>query len=118
MDRPRIELPINRAADFENIIRHINDGYLVIVPTTQSIWGKIPSSYHRYIFREEELKYCPLDHERVPRHRLATQEEIDNLPRGELPVIYTHDIICRWLGFQVNDIIAIERKSIYYRRII
>ncbi|KAG1001467.1 hypothetical protein G6F27_012847 [Rhizopus arrhizus] len=88
------------------------------VPTTQSIWNKIPSPYHRYIFREEELKYCPLNHERVPRHRLATQEEIDNLPRGELPVICTHDIICRWLGFQVGDIIAIERKSTYYRRVV
>jgi DNA-directed RNA polymerase subunit H (RpoH/RPB5) len=119
MDRPQFEIVINRSTDFETIVQHIEDGYLIVVNNQEIKWDNIPSKYHSFVFRKDELTYSPIDHERVPRHRLATQEEIDQLPRGQLPIIRTYDIVCRYLGFKENDIIAIERKSsVYYRRVV
>lgn len=113
-----ISISYTRSTDIANIVRYAGLGYIVIVHKKPIPWSEIPSQYHSFVFSKDETAYCPLDHERVPRHRLATQDEIEKLPRGKLPILRTYDIIARWMGFCKGDIVAIERKSsVYYRQV-
>lgn len=100
------------------ILSIVEQRRIVVVEGRDIPWHLIPKTYHAWVFSHDETMYCPLEHERVPRHRHATEEEIRSLPRGQLPVIQSHDIVVRWMGFCVDDTIAIERKdSVYYRRV-
>lgn len=114
-----IEVFYARSTDTVHIITQVEKKHIVVVKGGRDIpWYSIPPQYHSLIFSEKEMMYCPLDHERVPHHRLATPDEIQNLPTGKLPIIRTYDIVSRWLGFIENDIIAIERKDgVYYRKV-
>lgn len=93
---------------------------IVILKNKIDIFPKISAKYHSYIFFAYELLFCPIDHILVPRHRLATDSEINNLtPDLKLPIILSTDIICRWHGFPLNSIIAIEREDgTYFRKLV
>jgi len=77
-----------------------------------------------YIFFASELTIDPINNLMVPKHRLATHEELKNLemrkiPLNKLPVLKMLDPIRRWHNFPKNSVVAIERESndIYFRRV-
>ncbi|KAL6121070.1 hypothetical protein NUSPORA_02073 [Nucleospora cyclopteri] len=80
-------------------------------------------------FEYKELLFNPTKHQLVPKQRILTGEETKNLLESlncqidELPVMLKKDVIARYLGTELNDVIEIIResktagKSIYYRAI-
>ena len=103
----------------ENMILVIKGNKKKFLPEMMRIAEK--EDYSKFFFRSE-IKTCPLKHDLVPRHRLATEEELENLekrkiPISSLPKIKMEDIIIRWHGWK-HGVIAIERdEGVYYRRI-
>lgn len=83
-----------------------------------------------YIFFASEILLDPLNNCMVPKHRIATSEEIDkllhnNIPLNKLPVIRMIDPIRRWHNFPRGSIISIERTqeslantNLYFRRVV
>lgn len=114
-----INLPYTNIKTLNIIISYLEKGYIVIISgTKRDAFIKISSKYHINIFYEEELLYCPLDHELVPIHRLATSDEIHNTDITVLPKILSSDVICRWMNFNKDDIITIEREDGNYYRVV
>ena len=80
-----------------------------------------------YIFFASELLLDPLNNCMVPKHRIATNEEIDKLlhnkiPLEKMPIIRMIDPIRRWHNFPRGSIVAIERTNgpradLYFRRV-
>lgn len=80
-------------------------------------------------FLLEELQFNVLKHELVPPHRILSAEEAKSVLKrlraeiGNLPVLLTTDIVNRYIGGNVGDIVEITRnsltagKSIYYRAV-
>lgn len=80
-------------------------------------------------FLIEELQFNVTKHVLVPRHRILSPQECEELlsklktDRGKLPAILTTDVVCRYIGGRVGDIIEIDRKSLtsgqslYYRAV-
>lgn len=80
-------------------------------------------------FLLQELQFNVLKHELVPPHRILESKETTELLKrlrtdtNSLPAILTTDIICRYIGGNVGDVIEIMRnslttgKSIYYRTV-
>ena len=69
-----------------------------------------------YIFFASEILLDPLNNCMVPKHRMATSEEIDTLlynkiPLDKLPILCMIDPIRRWHNFTRGSIIAIERTQ-------
>ena len=83
-----------------------------------------------YIFFASEILLDPLNNCMVPKHRIATSEEIDKLlcnkiPLDKLPIIRMRDPIRRWHNFPRGSVIAIERThesrtdtNLYFRRVV
>lgn len=78
-----------------------------------------------YVFFASELDIDPLNNCMVPKHRMATKKEIDDLlgrrvPLEKLPVLHMLDTIRRWHNFPRGSIVAIERTStdLYFRRVV
>ena len=81
-----------------------------------------------YIFFASELLLDPLNNYMVPKHRIATNEEIDKLlhnkiPLEKLPIIRMVDPIRRWHNFPRGSIVAIERTDqsrtdLYFRKVV
>lgn len=80
------------------------------------------------IFNVDELKYNPLTHRLVPKHRLISEaeekvvmEKYKLKSKSQFPVISKSDIIGRWLGVRHGNVIEIERinnnsgEYYYYR---
>lgn len=68
-----------------------------------------------YVFFASELEVDPLNNCIVPKHRIATRDEIDGLrrrsvPLDKLPILRMLDPIRRWYNFPKGSTIAIERK--------
>lgn len=103
----------------ESVILIIKGDKRKFLPEMMRIVEK--EDYSRFFF-QSEVRTCPLKHDLVPRHRLATKEELKHLEErkisiSSLPQIKMEDIIVRWYGWR-HGIIAIERnEEIYYRRI-
>jgi DNA-directed RNA polymerase subunit H (RpoH/RPB5) len=64
-------------------------------------------------YLDEELKFNPLNHLLVPKHRVLSTEEFEqlNLKKDKLPVISALDPIAKRLGAKVFDVIEINRRS-------
>lgn len=68
-------------------------------------------------YLEEELFFNPLDHIMVPKHRLLSQEEVQQLSNLKIgrsfpfPKISALDAIAKRLGARPDDIIEITRNS-------
>lgn len=88
---------------------------------------KLPS-YNIQIFTEDELGYDPTSSFLVPPHTLVTTEEKEKLLKrntvDQFPIILDIDMMVRYYGFKIGDIIKIERtnlfntmvqKSLFYR---
>ena len=76
-----------------------------------------------YLFFASELEIDPINSCMVPKHRIATEEEIDSLkkrgvPEGKLPVLRMLDPIRRWHNFPRGKIVAIDRPEGTYFRIV
>lgn len=81
--------------------------------------GKVSGgSYGCFIqhYMDQELKFNPLNHVLVPKHRILSQEEIEQLnfkkDKFKLPNISALDPIAKRLGARIDDIIEISRKSL------
>jgi DNA-directed RNA polymerase subunit H (RpoH/RPB5) len=80
-------------------------------------------------FHVKELMYNPLRHALVPPHRILTTSEAKTVmelymisnPNQQMPLIQKTDVIARWLGVRVGDIVEITRNGetsgscMYYR---
>ncbi|OZJ01347.1 hypothetical protein BZG36_05789, partial [Bifiguratus adelaidae] len=82
-----------------------------------------PEELYCKVFFKQERLYDPRENILVPKHRLATEEEIKaleerHIPVSSLPKLSRRDIIARWEGWKKDDIIAIEREGedgLYFR---
>jgi DNA-directed RNA polymerase subunit H len=69
-------------------------------------------------FEDSELKYNPLLHDLVPKHRIISKEERDYLENEDrvefkkFPQISSLDPVCKRLGAKNDDIIEVQRKVI------
>jgi DNA-directed RNA polymerase subunit H (RpoH/RPB5) len=74
------------------------------------------SSYGCFIqhYLDQELKFNPLNHVLVPKHRILAPEELEqlNFRKEKLPVISALDTIAKRLGARTDDVIEISRKSL------
>lgn len=76
-----------------------------------------------YIFFASELQLDPLNNKMVPKHRLATHEEKEELikkyiPKHKLPILCLLDPIRRWHNFPKGSIVTVERPAgNYFRRV-
>lgn len=96
-------------------------------PSCKMLLKSSPSRVEHFVL--QELQFNVLKHELVPPHRiLQSAETADLLKRlrtdvNGLPIILTTDIVCRYVGGCVGDIMEIVRdslttgKSIYYRTV-
>lgn len=78
-----------------------------------------------YVFFASELEIDPINNCMVPKHRMATSEEIDGLiyrkvPLDKLPMLCMLDPIRRWHNFPRGSIVAIDRgvDNVYFRRVV
>lgn len=82
-----------------------------------------------YVFFASELDIDPLNNNMVPKHRLATDDEIDGLlnrgiPLKKLPILRMLDPARRWYNFPRGSVVAIERPTgpggidLYFRRVV
>jgi DNA-directed RNA polymerase subunit H (RpoH/RPB5) len=69
-------------------------------------------------FKDEELKFNPMTHVMVPKHKLLNKKEIDELEKIDkinlknLPKISAFDPICKRLGAKDKDVVEILRTII------
>lgn len=103
-----------------NIIMMDNTIYIILnIDLYNTIIKKLDDiSMMSYIFYIEEIYYCPMDNNIVPKHSLLENiEEIKIYGNMNFPRILFTDIIVRWYAWKRNSIIKIERndKSITYR---
>lgn len=67
-------------------------------------------------FMDDELMFNPLNNVFVPKHRILTDEELDEIRRVDkniekkLPQISAIDPVCKRLGARPNNVLEIERK--------
>ncbi len=76
-----------------------------------------------YVFFASELEVDPVNNAMVPRHRLATEGELDDLirkriPANKLPVLRMLDPIRRWNNFAMGAIVAVDRPDGTYFRVV
>lgn len=83
-----------------------------ITPCVKKI---IDNSYNIRIevFSEDELGYNVTKHCLVPKHEVASAEEIAELKKHlpNLPIILHKDPVIRFLGFEKKQVVKITRKS-------
>lgn len=83
-----------------------------ITPCVKKI---IDNSYNIRIevFSEDELGYNVTKHCLVPKHELATSEELAELKKHlpNLPIILHKDPVIRFLGYEKKQVVKITRKS-------
>lgn len=86
--------------------------------TKHDILAKMTPENLSRVFFVEELLVCPIDNDIVPLHELCTKEEERNMLREYkiynkymLPRIRLSDIITRWYGWELGDVIRIIRRS-------
>ena len=76
-------------------------------------------SYNVSIFMEDEMLYDPTAHYLTPEHiGLTPDVQRDLLKRNkinldQLPIILTSDMIARYYGFKVGQVIQINRVNLY-----
>ena len=77
------------------------------------------------VFNINELQINITKHILVPKHELATEEEINELLKttkslDKIPKIYTEDPMCKFYNFKVEDILRITRRNgfVTYRIVI
>lgn len=67
-------------------------------------------------YLDQELKFNPLNHVLVPKHRILSTEELEQLnfkkDKLKLPHISVLDPIAKRLGAHIDDVIEISRKSL------
>lgn len=77
------------------------------------------------IFTLKELQYNPSKHILVPKHERITEEEVKDVlakyqvkSKNHLPHIFKADVMAKWLGLRVGDVVRItrpnENSGIYY----
>ncbi|KAF9761970.1 DNA-directed RNA polymerases I, II, and III subunit RPABC1 [Nosema granulosis] len=96
----------------ENISRVIFISSAKISPACQSL---IHSGIE--LFLEEEMLFNITKHSLVPKHRILSQTEKQDilskmrLKPEQMPKILKRDPVCRYLGASTGDVIEINRKS-------
>ena len=129
-----LDIPLYKKPDFDAfsyvrsaLTRYEHDCILVFTRHTEDmmdiILSEIDPEKSGRVFFASELIIDPVNNKMVPKHRLATQEELDNLakrkiPLSKLPILRMLDPIRRWYNFPKNSVVAIERApdNIYFRK--
>lgn len=126
-----LDIPLYKKPDFDAfsyvrsaLTRYEQDCILVFTRHTEEmmdhILSEIDPEKSGRVFFASELIIDPINNKMVPKHRLATQEELDNLakrkiPLSKLPILRMLDPIRRWYNFPKNSVVAIERASLGHR---
>jgi DNA-directed RNA polymerase subunit H len=69
-------------------------------------------------FEDKEMKYNPMIHDLVPKHRILSSKEVeylkneDKIELNKMPQISSYDPICKRLGAKSENIIEVLRKVI------
>jgi DNA-directed RNA polymerase subunit H (RpoH/RPB5) len=89
---------------------------LVVVDSIQLKPLRELISYGADVFSSVELMRDPINHVLVPKHQVITNEEraqliADGVLVEQLPRIDITDMVVRYLGFQVGDVIKVLRPS-------
>lgn len=76
-------------------------------------------SYNISVFSEQEMSYDPIEHFLTPEHIGMTPEaqrdflKRNNVSIDQLPVILVTDIITRYYGFKLGEVVEIKRVNMY-----
>ena len=65
-------------------------------------------------YLSQELMYNPTKHRLVPKHQLLGDSEAEEFVRlygKNWPILQKNDVIARFYGFQVGDIVKVVRKN-------
>jgi len=95
---------------------------ICVIPKSPSKKITLPPNVQ--VIEQWRLCYNPTRHKWVPKHSLVTSmEELKHVLYGrdtsKLPKLLQDDPVSIWLGFQVGDIIKIERKhNIMFRVVV
>ena len=87
------------------------------------VLSSIDSADSGYVFFKSELLLDPVNNKMVPHHRLATEQEVQELQSRHvsmhrLPILRMTDPIRRWHNFERGTIVAIDRpSSTYFRQV-
>lgn len=88
---------------------------IVYVDTVTPVVRKLiaNSSVRMELFRKKELAYNIMNHELVPRHRLASESEKKALERytPNIPHMRATDAVARFMGFEAGDLVRIDRRD-------
>lgn len=73
----------------------------------------VNSDLHIEYFLHSELIYNPTKHIYVPKHKLMSKVEANEVLSkyniNYIPIILKDDVICRWYGGKVGDVFEIDR---------
>ena len=89
----------------------------------EMILNEVDPQESGYMFFASELRLDPLNNTAVPKHRLATPDEVEKLKFrrmdiNKLPVLRMSDPVRRWHNFPKGYVVAVERRDgTYFRRV-
>jgi len=105
---------------FINIIQRYNVNHCVIVyrqkmtAIGRKMVDELNAIYKVELFSEDELKYNITKHYLVPKHELhlaAAASKDFKKKYGNLPVLLRTDPVVRFLGFEVGDVVKVQRQN-------
>lgn len=125
-DNPKTskQLGIDAVTDaIANLDKNRSKNLLLItpVPLTSAASKKIQElvSYNIHIFLESEMVYDPTEHYFTPEHKALTKEEqrqfleTNGFNIDQISIMLTSDMIARYYGFRVGQIIKIRRQNTF-----
>lgn len=125
-DNPKTskQLGIDAVTDaIANLDKNRSKNLLLItpVPLTSAASKKIQElvSYNIHIFLESEMVYDPTEHYFTPEHKALTKEEqrefleTNGFNIDQISIMLTSDMIARYYGFRVGQIIKIRRQNMF-----
>lgn len=90
-----------------------------ITPKAQAFLTSLPFKIESFFYRF--LLYNPTKHIKVPKHSKLHEikKELPRINLKDLPEILSSDPIVKFYGFDVGDVIKIDRSTeIFYRRVV
>lgn len=75
------------------------------------------SGVHIEVFSDKELLYNPLEHQDVPKYRVLSSDEVEqvkkhyNMSSDNFPILNKSDIVAKWLNLKRNMVLEVTSPS-------
>jgi DNA-directed RNA polymerase subunit H (RpoH/RPB5) len=119
---------IKKGSDLEEFLLIKKDyGFLLVAESSKKTMSQ-GADHNTEVFETTEFLVDIPANPLVPHHQLLTKEEAEQIyqiyPERTLPKIFSSDIMARYMGAKVGDLLKIVRptvssgESVYYRRVV